>query len=165
MIPVPPMSARPSTADINNLSYFKNLHSQNYIKTDYLSGEKYRSQHSCIRRAIAEKAMLVTEAYRLSRQGQEEMNLLPPQQRSKRIEFVFQKYCAFYAYSNQSNKYRQGLRDIMNECKDFYSTYTSEESRALARKIKIRTLANGIDNGTENRYGFSQLYHSQRTSI
>ena len=67
MIPVPQMSARPSTADINNLSYFKNLHSQNYIKTDYLSGEKYRSQHSCIRRAIAEKAMLVTEAYRLSR--------------------------------------------------------------------------------------------------
>lgn len=165
MIPVPQSSARPSTADINNLSYFKNLYSQNYIKTDYLSGEQYRRQQGNVRRAIAEKAMLFTEAYKLSVQGQNEINKLPPQKRSERIEFVFQKYCAFYAYSNQSRKYRRGLHDIMNECKDFYRTYTSEESRALARKIKIRTLANGIDHGSENRYGFTPLYQPQRNTL
>jgi len=131
-------SAQPSVADISNLSYFK---------TDYLSGEKYRRQSSPARRVIAEKAMLFTEAYKLSKQGQQEMKLLPPQQRNKHIEHIFQKYCAFYAYSDKSVKYRHGLHDIMNESKDFYQTYTTKESRTLARQIKIKTLANIIDTG------------------
>ena len=139
-------SAQPAVADINNLNYFKNIHRQNYLATDYLSGEKYRRQHNTVRRAISEKAQLITEAYRFSRQGQQEMKHLSPQNRSKHIEAIFQKYCAFYAYSNNSNKYRNGLHDIINENNDFYRTYTTEESRALAKQIKIRTLAHNIDN-------------------
>lgn len=155
-------SAKAQTADINDLGYFKKIYNQHYLTTDHQSGEKYRRHDGAVKRAIIEKAMLHTEAYKFSNRGQKEMEGLNPAGKENRIEFIFQKYCTFYAYSDESTKYRRGLRDIMNESKDFYNTYTTEESRALARQIKIRTLANEIDNGAYRGYGITRFYQQRQ---
>lgn len=154
--------AATAKADIDDLQYFKNIYHQDYIKSDYKSGEKYRSHDGAAQRAIIEKAMLHTEAYKLSRRGQKEMMALSENDKKNKVEFIFQKYCTFYAYSDESTKYRRGLRDIMNENKEFYQTYITEESRALARQIKIRTLANEIDQGSYKGYGIARFYQQRQ---
>ena len=106
-------------ADFNDLNYFKNIYHQEYIRTAHQSGKKYRSLNGAVQRAVVEKAMLRTEAYKFSRYGQGELNELTPEKRKERTEFIFQKYCTFYAYSDESRKYRRGLQDILTEEQTF----------------------------------------------
>ena len=82
-------------ADFNDLNYFKNIYHQEYIRTAHQSGKKYRSLNGAVQRAVVEKAMLRTEAYKFSRYGQGELNGLTPEKRKERTEFIFQKYCTF----------------------------------------------------------------------
>ena len=79
-------------ADFNDLNYFKNIYHQEYIRTAHQSGKKYRSLNGAVQRAVVEKAMLRTEAYKFSRYGQGELNELTPEKRKERTEFIFQKY-------------------------------------------------------------------------
>lgn len=144
--------------DINNLEYFKNLPNQKYLRTAEQSSNKFKSHDGAAKRAIMEKAMLQTEAYKFSQKGKSETQNMSAQEREAHIEFIFQKYCTFYAYSDETTKYRRGLRDIMNEHKDFYRTYITEESRALARQIRIRNLARDIDNGDNKGYAITRFY-------
>lgn len=144
--------------DINNLEYFKNLHNQKYLRTAEQSSQKFRNYDGAAKRAIAEKAMLQTEGYKFSQRGQSETQNMSAEEKDARIAYIFQNYCTFYAYSDESLKYRRGIRDIMNEHKAFYSTYTTEESRAIARQIKIRNIANQIDSGDYRGYAITRFY-------
>ena len=120
-------------ADFNDLNYFKNIYHQEYIRTAHQSGKKYRSLNGAVQRAVVEKAMLRTEAYKFSRYRQGELNGL--------TEFIFQKYCTFYAYSDESRKYRRGLQDILTEEQTFLYLHPMEKDRASARREKIRQMA------------------------
>ncbi len=144
--------------DINNLEYFKNLPNQKYLRTAEQSSKKFQSYDGAAKRAIMEKAMLHTEAYKFSQRGQSETKDMSAEEKEERMAYIFQKFCTFYAYSDESLKYRRGIRDIMNEHKAFYSTYTTEESRAIARQIKVRNLANQIDKGDYRGYAITRFY-------
>lgn len=72
--------------------------------------------------------MLRTEAYKFSRYGQGELNGLTPEKRKERTEFIFQKYCTFYAYSDESRKYRRGLQDILTEEQTFLYLHPMEKT-------------------------------------
>lgn len=144
--------------DINNLEYFKDLPNQPYLRTAEQSSKKFRSYDGAAKRAIAEKAMLQTEGYKFSQKGKEQTKNMSAEEKEDHMAFIFQKYCTFYAYSDESLKYRRGIRDIMNEHKEFYKTYTTEESRALARQIRIRTIARDIDNGNYRGYAITRFY-------
>ena len=144
--------------DINNLEYFKNLPHQKYLRSAEKSSQKFQSHDGAAKRAIIEKAMLYTEAYKFSQKGKEATQNMSPEDKGAHIEHIFQKYCTFYAYSDESLKYRRGIRDIMNEHKEFYNTYTTAESRALARQIKVRNLVNEIDKGAYKGYDITRFY-------
>ena len=141
-------------ADFNDLNYFKNIYHQEYIRTAHQSGKKYRSLNGAVQRAVVEKAMLRTEAYKFSRYGQGELNGLTPEKRKERTEFIFQKYCTFYAYSDESRKYRRGLQDILTEEQTFLYLHPMEKDRASARREKIRQMAQEIDAGQYRGYPF-----------
>lgn len=144
--------------DINNLEYFKNLPNQSYLTTAEQSSKKFQSHDGAAKRAIMEKAMLQTEAYRFSQRGKSETKEMSSEEKDARMAYIFQKFCTFYAYSDETTKYRRGLRDIMNEHKAFYNTYTTKESRALARQIKIRNLTREMDNGNYRGYAITRFY-------
>lgn len=132
-------------ADFNDLNYFKNIYHQEYIRTAHQSGKKYRSLNGAVQRAVVEKAMLRTEAYKFSRYGQGELNELTPEKRKERTEFIFQKYCTFYAYSDESRKYRRGLQDILTEEQTFLYLHPMEKDRRQCPAGK------NPPNGTGNR--------------
>ena len=144
--------------DINNLEYFKNLPNQKYLRTAEQSSKKFRDHDGAAKRAIMEKAMIHTEAYKFSKRGQAETKDMSAEEKDARMAFVFQKFCTFYAYSDESLKYRRGIRDIMKEHKAFYSTYTTEESRAIARQIKAHNLPIQIDSGDYRGYAITRFY-------
>ena len=144
--------------DLNNLEYFKNLPNQKYLRTAEQSSKKFRSHDGAAKRAIMEKAMLQTEGYKFSKRGQAETKGMSTEEKDARMAYVFQKFCTFYAYSDEALKYRRGIRDIMNEHKAFYNTYTSEDSRAIARQIKVRNIANQIDKGDYRGYAITRFY-------
>ena len=149
-------------ADFNDLNYFKNIYHQEYIRTAHQSGKKYRSLNGAVQRAVVEKAMLRTEAYKFSRYGQGELNGLTPEKRKERTEFIFQKYCTFYAYSDESRKYRRGLQDILTEEQTFLYLHPMEKDRASARREKIRQMAQEIDAGQYRGYDITRFYHQRQ---
>ena len=148
-------------ADFNDLNYFKNIYHQEYIRTAHQSGKKYRSLNGAVQRAVVEKAMLRTEAYKFSRYGQGELNELTPEKRKERTEFIFQKYCTFYAYSDESRKYRRGLQDILTEEQTFLYLHPMEKDRASARREKIRQMAQEIDAGQYRGYDITRFYRQR----
>ena len=149
-------------ADFNDLNYFKNIYHQEYIRTAHQSGKKYRSLNGAVQRAVVEKAMLRTEAYKFSRYGQGELNGLTPEKRKERTEFIFQKYCTFYAYSDESRKYRRGLQDILTEEQTFLYLHPMEKDRASARREKIRQMAQEIDAGQYRGYDITRFYRQRQ---
>lgn len=149
-------------ADFNDLNYFKNIYHQEYIRTAHQSGKKYRSLNGAVQRAVVEKAMLRTEAYKFSHYGQGELNELTPEKRKERTEFIFQKYCTFYAYSDESRKYRRGLQDILTEEQTFLYLHPMEKDRASARREKIRQMAQEIDAGQYRSYDITRFYRQRQ---
>lgn len=106
--------------------------------------------------------MLRTEAYKFSRYGQGELNGLTPEKRKERTEFIFQKYCTFYAYSDESRKYRRGLQDILTEEQTFLYLHPMEKDRASARREKIRQMAQEIDAGQYRGYDITRFYRQRQ---
>ena len=138
--------------DIKNLEYLKSLPYQNYLKTAEESGKKFHSLDGEVKRAIIEKAMIHTEAYKFSKKEQDKISNLSSEEKENHLSFIFQKFCTFYAYSDKTQKYHNGFQDIINEYKDFHYTYPSQESKALARQVKIQKLIKKLNNKEETDY-------------
>ena len=132
-------------ADFNDLNYFKNIYHQEYIRTAHQSGKKYRSLNGAVQRAVVEKAMLRTEAYKFSRYGQGELNGLTPEKRK-----------------DESRKYRRGLQDILTEEQTFLYLHPMEKDRASARREKIRQMAQEIDAGQYRGYDITRFYRQRQ---
>ena len=83
-------------------------------------------------------------------------------ERKERTEFIFQKYCTFYAYSDESRKYRRGLQDILTEEQTFLYLHPMEKDRASARREKIRQMAQEIDAGQYRGYDITRFYRQRQ---
>lgn len=144
--------------NVNDKEYFENLYQQKYLQTADKSGEKFNKMDGAVQRAIIEEAMLTTEAYKFSEKYGASMN-------EERAALIFQRYCEFYAYSDQ-RLHGRPLKDLMNKDKKFRQNHPHHKDRVLARQIEIQERARRIDDGMMSTYSILRFHKEKgRTEL